>query len=86
MSSKEKDKEKPPKSKSKNMNSTTSNSNSKDKGKQIMAKSSTKKIPKNYAFPVQTFQGIALDMSRSKPLTLTQKFFRQILLKRMKNM
>ena len=63
MSSKEKDKA----LKSKILNLT---SNSKGKGKQIAAKSS-KRTPEDYAFPIQTLQGIASDMSKSKPLTLT---------------
>ena len=56
----------------------SSNSNLKDKGKQIAAKSLTKRTPEDYAFPIQTLQGIASDMTKSKPLTLTQKSWADI--------
>ena len=70
MNSKDKDKEKPLATKSKNVNLITSNSKPKEKGKQIMEKSS-KRTPKNYAYPIQTLHGIISDMSKSEPLTLT---------------
>ena len=56
----------------KNVDSTTLNSNQKDKGKQIVAKPSERTL-KDYAFPIQTLKGIASDMTKLKPLTLTQK-------------
>ena len=67
MSSKEKEKSQ---KSTKNVNSTL-NSNPKDKGKQSTAKSSTKRTLEDYAFPVETFKGIASKMSKLKPLTLT---------------
>ena len=38
-----------------------------------MVKSPTKRTVEDYAFPIQTLQSIALDMSKSNALTLTQK-------------
>ena len=70
-------KDKPPATKTKNVNSTTLNSNQKDKGKQIVVKSS-KRTLEDYAFPIQTLQGIASDMSKSKPLTFIQKSWTDI--------
>ena len=61
----------------KNVNSATWNSNQKNKRKQIMAKS-LKRTLEDYAFPIQTLQGITFDMSKLKPLTLTQKSWADI--------